>query len=173
MAINTSSVVSNVYAQSYSASSTSTTKTTKQNEAKAHENGDREVNYKITGKQSISLEQDLAGLNKAFDRRLNDIQGYITSKQVTKQLEGSARSVLEYHKRLKGLETKSIKESDDYDYVNTEFKDSTIAIMKQARENFLLIANSGAYKKGIGVGILTDIMAKNNTFKLEYQKLFS
>ena len=33
MAINTSSVVSNVYAQSYSASSTSTTKTTKQNEA--------------------------------------------------------------------------------------------------------------------------------------------
>lgn len=140
---------------------------------KAHENGDREVNYKITGKQSISLEQDLAGLNKAFDRRLNDIQGYITSKQVTKQLEGSARSVLEYHKRLKGLETESIKESDDYDYVNTEFKDSTIAIMKQARENFLLIANSGAYKKGIGVGILTDIMAKNNTFKLEYQKLFS
>lgn len=33
MAINTSSVVSNVYAQSYSASSTSTTKTTKQDEA--------------------------------------------------------------------------------------------------------------------------------------------
>lgn len=31
---------------------------------KEHENGDREVSYELTGKRSLTLDEDLAGLTK-------------------------------------------------------------------------------------------------------------
>lgn len=48
---------------------------------KAHENGDRAVNYDLTGKSSLTLEQDLAGLDRAYRRQLAGIAGYITCQQ--------------------------------------------------------------------------------------------
>ena len=58
MAINTSSVVSNVYAQSYSASSKSTTKTTKQDET-------TEVK-----KEEIKEESSWSGFTKSLGKWL-------------------------------------------------------------------------------------------------------
>ncbi len=48
---------------------------------KAHENGDREVSYELTGKKSLTLEEDLAGLDEAFKMRLANLEGYITCQQ--------------------------------------------------------------------------------------------
>lgn len=45
---------------------------------KEHENGDREVSYELTGKRSLTLEEDLAGLDEAFKMRLANLEGYIT-----------------------------------------------------------------------------------------------
>lgn len=48
---------------------------------KAHENGDREVDYELTGKSKISLEEDLVGLDAAFERCVSDLEGYLTCKR--------------------------------------------------------------------------------------------
>lgn len=51
---------------------------------KAHENGDREVSYELTGKQSLTLDEDLAGLDEAFKMRLANLEGYIACQQTNK-----------------------------------------------------------------------------------------
>lgn len=142
---------------------------------KAHENGDREVDYQITGKQSITLEQDLAGLDKAFNRRLSNLEGYITTQQTNKQFEGSARDTMEYIKRVKGLQTSESTErkKDDFNYFETDYQNTVKSIMEQARDSFLQQISSGTYKKGAGVNALLSIMQTNTSFMEGTQKLFS
>ncbi len=142
---------------------------------KAHENGDREVDYQITGKQSITLEQDLAGLDKAFNRRLSNLEGYITTQQTNKQFEGSARDTMEYIKRVKGLQTSETTEriNDDFNYFETDYQNTVKSIMEQARDSFLQQISSGTYKKGAGVNVLLSIMQTNTSFIEGTQKLFS
>lgn len=48
---------------------------------KEHENGDRDVSYELTGKRSLTLKEDLAGLDEAFKMRLANLEGYITCQQ--------------------------------------------------------------------------------------------
>ncbi len=55
---------------------------------KAHENGDREVSYELTGKRSLTLEEDLAGLDEAFKMRLANLEGFIACQQ-TKEMRNS------------------------------------------------------------------------------------
>ena len=64
---------------------------------KEHENGDREVSYELTGKRSLTLDEDLAGLDEAFKMRLANLEGYITCQQTNKAFENgtNARNVLE------------------------------------------------------------------------------
>lgn len=142
---------------------------------KAHENGDREVDYQITGKQSITLEQDLAGLDKAFNRRLSNLEGYITTQQTNKQFEGSARDTMEYIKRVKGLQASETTErkNDDFNYFETDYQNTVKSIMEQARDSFLQQIGSGTYKKGTGVNALLSIMQTNTSFIEGTQKLFS
>ena len=54
---------------------------------KEHENGEREVSYELTGKRSLTLEEDLAGLDEAFKMRLANLEGYITCQQTNKAFE--------------------------------------------------------------------------------------
>ena len=54
---------------------------------KAHENGDREVSYGLTGKRSLTLDEDLAGLDEAYKMRLANLTGYITCQQTNKAFE--------------------------------------------------------------------------------------
>ena len=54
---------------------------------KEHENGDREVSYELTGKRSLTLDEDLAGLDEAFKMRLANLEGYITCQQTNKAFE--------------------------------------------------------------------------------------
>ena len=54
---------------------------------KAHENGDREVSYELTGKRSLTLAEDLAGLDEAYKMRLANLEGYIACQQTNKAFE--------------------------------------------------------------------------------------
>lgn len=54
---------------------------------KDHENGNREVSYELTGKRSLTLDEDLAGLDEAFKMRLANLEGYITCQQTNKAFE--------------------------------------------------------------------------------------
>lgn len=51
---------------------------------KEHEKGDREVSYELTGKRSLTLDEDLAGLDEAFKMRLANLEGYITCQQTNR-----------------------------------------------------------------------------------------
>ena len=55
---------------------------------KEHENGEREVSYELTGKRSLTLEEDLAGLDEAFQIRLANLEGFIACQQ-TKEMRNS------------------------------------------------------------------------------------
>ena len=52
-----------------------------------HESGNREVSYGLTGKRSLTLEEDLAGLDEADKLRLANLAGYITCQQTNKAFE--------------------------------------------------------------------------------------
>lgn len=54
---------------------------------KAHENGNREVSYELTGKRLLTLDEDLAGLDEAYKMRLANLAGYITCQQTNKSFE--------------------------------------------------------------------------------------
>ena len=54
---------------------------------KEHENGDREVSYELTGKRSLTLDEDLAGLDEAFKMRLANLEGYIACQQTNRALK--------------------------------------------------------------------------------------
>ena len=54
---------------------------------KEHENGDREVSYELTGKRSLTLDEDLAGLDEAFKMRLANLDGYVACQQTNKAFE--------------------------------------------------------------------------------------
>jgi hypothetical protein len=48
---------------------------------KEHENGDRQVFYDLTGENTVTLEEDLAGLDRAYNRELANLAGYIVCQQ--------------------------------------------------------------------------------------------
>lgn len=54
---------------------------------KEHEKGGRGVSYELTGKRSLTLDEDLAGLDEAFKMRLANLEGYITCQQTNKAFE--------------------------------------------------------------------------------------
>ena len=52
-----------------------------------HKNGGREVSYELTGKRSLTLDEDLAGLDEAFKMRLANLEGYIACQQTNRALK--------------------------------------------------------------------------------------
>ncbi len=98
-----------------------------------HERGDREVSYGLTGKSSLTLDEDLAGLDEAFKMRLANLKGYITCQQTNKAFENPDSSW--YFNRNSPQNEGKIQDRDDF--FDTEYKDSAVSIMEQAREKFV------------------------------------
>ena len=48
---------------------------------KEHENGERRISYDLTGENSLTLDEDLAGLDRAYNKRLANLAGYIVCQQ--------------------------------------------------------------------------------------------
>ena len=136
---------------------------------KKHENGDREVFYELTGKRSLTLEEDLAGLDEAFKMRLSNLAGYITCQQTNKGFENPDSS---WYFRKNDSQNGG-KTQDKHQLFDNEYRDSAASIMEQTREKFLMAFKSSGYKKGVAIGLLSDILSENSNFVVNTQKLFS
>ena len=123
---------------------------------KEHENGNREVSYELTGKKSLTLDEDLAGLDEAFKMRLANLEGYITCQQTNKAFENPDSSW--YFRR--SSPQNAVKTQDRVQMPDTQYQKTAVEIMEQAKERFLAAFGSINYKKGTAVSILSDIMKK-------------
>lgn len=135
---------------------------------KEHENGEREVSYGLTGKRSLTLEEDLAGLDEAFKMRLANLEGYIACQQTNRAFENPDSS---WFFSRNGSQNEG-RTQDRIPLFDTEYRDSAVLIMKQTREKFLAAFKSFGYKKGIAIGILADVLNENTSFVANTRKLF-
>lgn len=135
---------------------------------KEHENGDREVSYGLTGKRSLTLEEDLAGLDEAFKMRLANLEGYIACQQTNRAFENPDSS---WFFSRNGSQNEG-RTQDRIPLFDTEYRDSAVSIMKQTREKFLAAFKSFGYKKGTAIGILADVLNENTSFVANTRKLF-
>ena len=99
---------------------------------KEHENGDREVSYELTGKRSLTLDEDLAGLDEAFKMRLANLEGYITCQQTNKAFENADSSW--YFRR--NSPQNEVKTQDKAQMFDTKYQKTAVSIMEQAKEKF-------------------------------------
>ena len=136
---------------------------------KAHENGNREVSYELTGKRLLTLDEDLAGLDEAYKMRLANLAGYITCQQTNRSFENPDSSWY-FHKNGAQEEGKTHDKTRLFD---TEYRDTATSIMEQAREMLLVAFKGSGYKKGAATSILSDILNENTSFAANTQKLFS
>ena len=139
-----------------------------------HENGDRNVSYDLTGERSITLEEDLAGLDQAFQLCLKNLEGYITCQQ-TNQAFADPDTAWYFNR----IGTRHLSENDsqpamkeDYNYFDKSYQETVMEIMKQAREEFLLQLQKQGYQKGIASGIVSGLFEQNEEFMEKTQKLF-
>lgn len=135
---------------------------------KEHENGEREVSYELTGKRSLTLEEDLAGLDEAFKMRLANLEGYITCQQTNKAFENPDSSW--FFNRSDPQNEGKIQ--DRIQLFDTEYRDSAVSIMEQTREKFLAAFKSFGYKKGTAIGIFADVLNEHTSFVANTKKLF-
>ena len=144
-----------------------------------HKYGDRQVSYNISGDRSLTLEEDLAGLDKAFERRLDDLEGYITCRQTNKAFANQGIDEWLYRRIYGTTDFQSTQRKikaakhDDYNYLDDEYIDTAVAMMKLARENFLVLFDGKNYQKGAGKRIISDMISKNDDFMAKTKKLFS
>lgn len=122
----------------------------------AHKEGDREFVSEITGTRSITLEEDLKALDRAFQWRLSNLEGYITCQQTN---DGS-----------KYFDSKNMKMDEAK---RKEYKDTAISIIERAKEKLLKMYAETDCKKGAGKNIIWDMMNGNVFFIEQTQQLFS
>ena len=134
---------------------------------KEHENGDREVSYELTGKRSLTLEEDLAGLDEAFKMRLANLEGYITCQQTNKAFENPDSS---WFFNRNGSQNEG-EEQDRIQLFDTEYRDLAVSIMEQTREKFLAAFKSFGYKKGTALDIFANVLKENINFAAKTNNL--
>lgn len=100
---------------------------------KKHESGDREVSYELTGKRSLTLDEDLAGLDEAFKMCLANLEGYITCQQTNKAFEHPDSS---WYFRRNSIQN-GAKTQDKVQLFDTQYQKNAVSIMEQAKEKFL------------------------------------
>lgn len=135
---------------------------------KEHENGNRKVAYHPLQERPITLEEDLAGLDKAFERCMAMVEGYITCQQTNKRYGQGGAAWLAQQKKQQNQET----EQEDYNYFDKAYQDTARSIMKSAREEFLALSQNRQNKKA-AVEVLMGILNKNGYFRESTRKLFS
>ncbi len=134
---------------------------------KEHENGDREVSYELTGKRSLTLEEDLAGLDEAFKMRLANLEGYITCQQTNKAFENPDSS---WFFNRNGSQNEG-EEQERIQLIDTEYRDLAVSIMEQTREKFLAAFKSFGYKKGTALDIFANVLKENINFAAKTNNL--
>ncbi|MCI8280797.1 MAG: hypothetical protein HFI76_03650 [Lachnospiraceae bacterium] len=127
---------------------------------KEHKNGDREVSYKLTGNRSLTLDEDLAGLDEAFKMRLANLKGYMTCQQTNKAFENPDSS---WYFHRNGSQNGG-NTQDRIQLFDAEYQDSAVSIMEQTRERFLAAYKSFGYKGGTALDIFANVWKENISF---------
>ena len=140
-----------------------------------HKDGNRQVTYDIAGESSVTLEEDLEGLNRAYEKSLSNLAGYITVQQTNKAFANPDSAW--YFKRI-GMQPSKENSQDNQDmeqkdYLDQEYINTAMSVMKQAREQFLLLFGNANYNKGAMKGIVFNMINGNADFMAKTQKLFS
>lgn len=123
---------------------------------KAHEKGDRQVTYDLTGKTSLTLDEDLAGLDRAYQREMAGVAGYIVCQQTN---DGD--------KFFNSTNRKADAAGQK------EYSDTALSMMEEAKERFLKMRKEPGYREGIGKSIVWNVMNSDANFMKKTQGLFA
>ncbi len=123
---------------------------------KEHENGDRWVSYDLTGEHMLTLEEDLAGLDRAYHMRLANLAGYIVCQQTN---DGS-----------KFFHSANMKKDAAE---QKEYRDTAVSMMERAQKRFLEMREKTDYKEGVAKSIIWDIMSNDMIFVEKTRELFA
>ena len=126
-----------------------------------HKNGDRTVVYDIAGESNVTLDEDLKGLDEAFEKRIDDLSGFISIKQLNKKFANPDSAW--WFERMGIPHSKKAGTDTDYnEEYEEQFLSSMLEIMRTAQKNFLDSYNGFGYRKGMATNILMDLMLENN-----------
>ena len=120
------------------------------------ENGERQVSYNLTGENSLTLDEDLAGLDRAYNKRLANLAGYIVCQQTN---DGS-----------KFFQTTNVKKNTAE---QKEYIDTAVSMMEKAQKRFLEMHEEPKYTAGIAKSVIWDIMSNDKNFMETTQRLFA
>lgn len=123
---------------------------------KEHENGERQVSYDLTGENSLTLDEDLAGLDRVYNKRLANLAGYIVCQQTN---DGS-----------KFFQTTNVKKNTAE---QKEYIDTAVSMMEKAQKRFLEMREEPKYTAGIAKSVIWDIMSSDKNFMETTQRLFA
>ena len=123
---------------------------------KEHENGERRISYDLTGENSLTLDEDLAGLDRAYNKRLANLAGYIVCQQTN---DGS-----------KFFQTTNMKKNTAE---QKEYIDTAVSMMEKAQKRFLEMREEPKYTAGIAKSVIWDIMSSDKNFMETTQRLFA
>ena len=123
---------------------------------KEHENGERRISYDLTGENSLTLDDDLAGLDRAYNKRLANLAGYIVCQQTN---DGS-----------KFFQTTNVKKNTAE---QKEYIDTAVSMMEKAQKRFLEMREEPKYTAGIAKSVIWDIMSSDKNFMETTQRLFA
>lgn len=133
---------------------------------KEHQEGNRQIIENLGGIKSLTLEEDIAELDKAFQRRLMDVEVFIYIRQMNKEFAKKIRPEVYSSQKDKNTNT-----TEDYNFIDKKYADTATSMMRQARDEFLTLFKTVDYKKGSVREILSDIMSNNTEFVLKTQRL--
>ena len=147
---------------------------------KDHENGDRRVNYEISGEWDITLDEELAKLDEAFQRRLDNLDSFIGVKQWNEKVKLAPVD----HQLLKRLyekqgipyeskqqESKTIN-PENMDALDRSYNESAVSIMKEAQRIFLERHGSGVRLGEKASGIVSALLSADADFMRKTHGLF-
>ena len=114
------------------------------------------VSYNLTGENSLTLDEDLAGLDRAYNKRLANLAGYIVCQQTN---DGS-----------KFFQTTNVKKNTAE---QKEYIDTAVSMMEKAQKRFLEMHEEPKYTAGIAKSVIWDIMSNDKNFMETTQRLFA
>lgn len=125
-----------------------------------HAGGNREVTYDLTGDRSLSLQEDLDGLNEAYDYWVGFVDAYVLTEQRMKDWRPTGMHLI-------GRRAERQESEDEKKYMTEEYhqyRRSVVAMMKQGREDFLALFQKLDGKKGLAKDIIVGLMNRSNGF---------
>ncbi len=126
-----------------------------------HKTGDREYSS-LYGKGMLTLEEDLEGLDKAFEMKLAGLKGYISYRQSIKVLGKVDLSIPKTGTYVPGI----------YDFRDPQYVEDLIEMMKRAKKEFEESYQSRGYQKFTGSNIISRIISENPEFSFKTKLLF-